>query len=258
MAVVAPETPRLLAADGTPVLSVRRLRKERKRADCRFVLEVPTLDLRAGQFIAVVGDSGCGKSTLLDMLALVLRPTDCDGFHLTDDDGTAIDIWRLWRRNAEDGLAALRRRRFGYILQTGGLLPFLTVEENIRLPSRLIGAPLGRDEVRRLAERVGIDGVLALKPQYLSGGQRQRAAVLRALAHGPGIVLADEPTAAVDKPRAAAIVADLHALAREHGAVVVMVTHDMGLVRPHADRTLGFSVTRVTAGDIRSVCRFRP
>lgn len=252
------EDARLTAAERQPrVLVIENLVRRREQAGVIFELRVPMLHLDRGSFVAVVGESGCGKSTLLDHLALVAEPTSCERFELRiDGDGgeKRTDVRGLWARNHEPGLAALRRDRLGYVLQTGGLLPFLTVERNIMLPARIKGLADYRDRVRRLAERIGIDRVLSKKPQYLSGGQRQRAAILRALIHQPDIVLADEPTAAVDKERAQAIVEDFRELAREEGTTIVMVTHDRNLVEGLADCTYGFRVRSIDETMTRSTC----
>lgn len=238
------------------ILRLRDLRKVREQGDARFELRVPALDLRAGQFVALVGDSGCGKSTLLDILALVSRPDRCDCFEFNRDGDPrrGVDVRALWNAGQESRLAAIRRRDLGYVLQTGGLMPFLSVEENIRLPMRILGAPISQAEIEQLAERIDIRAVLSKKPQYLSGGQRQRAAILRALVHQPGLILADEPTAAVDKRRARAIVADFKRLALERRATIVMVTHDQELVRDLADVTYGFEVTPISPTSSYSVC----
>jgi putative ABC transport system ATP-binding protein len=236
----------------SPLLLISDTLKRREQAGVAFELEIPEFVLHTGQFVAITGDSGCGKSTLLDLLALVSRPSRCGRFVYHDAHGQS-DIRALWENGDEAGLAALRRSHLGYVLQTGGLLPFLSVRQNIRLPAQLNGRH-DEAELRRLAERLGIAGVLDKKPQYLSGGQRQRAAILRAIYHRPRIVLADEPTAAVDKQRAHGIVRDFGILAKEHATTVVMVTHDRELVRPFADLTYSFTVNEVAENLTRSVC----
>lgn len=239
------------------ILHLVNIRKVREQGDVRFELHIPEFCLNAGQFVAVVGDSGCGKSTLLDMLALVSKPNYCDEFQLTQDDceQPSIDIWQLWNSNAESQLAAIRRRDLGYVLQTGGLMPFLSVKENIRLPMRILGLTIDKAEIHRLAESIGIQAILSKKPQFISGGQRQRVAILRALVHKPRLILADEPTAAVDKKRALTIVQDLKTLAASWKTTIVMVTHDYALVTSLADATYTFDVTQVSATETYSTCR---
>ena len=227
------------ASAGLPVVVLRDLVRVREQGGVRFELRVPHFELHAGEFVALVGESGCGKSTLLDILALVLRPSSVADFLLRDRDAhQAIDIQALWERNDEDGLARVRREMLGYVLQSGGLLPFLDVRRNITLPRRLKMGQAG--DVQELATRMGLAGMLEKKPRYLSGGQRQRAAILRALAHQPGIILADEPTAAVDRSRARSIVSDFRDLAKAEGCAIAMVSHDIQLVEAFADRIFGY------------------
>ena len=227
------------ALAGLPVVVLRDLVRVREQGGVAFELRVPRFDLHAGEFVALVGESGCGKSTLLDVLALVLRPSSVGGFLLRDHAAhRAIDIQALWEHNDEDGLARVRREMLGYVLQSGGLLPFLDVRRNITLPRRLKTGQTG--DVRELATRMGLSGLLDKKPRYLSGGQRQRAAILRALAHQPEIILADEPTAAVDRNRARSIVSDFRDLAKAEGCAIAVVSHDMQLVETFADRIFGY------------------
>ncbi len=216
-----------------------------------FELSVPQLTLRRGEFVAIVGESGCGKSTLLDILALVSKPNACKVFTLHGQN-EVINVHEHWINGDETRLADIRRRWFGYVLQTGGLLPFLSVLDNIHLPQRILGKSVNQNRGLSLASQIGIVNELGKKPHQLSGGQRQRAAILRALIHQPPIILADEPTAAVDKTRAMRIVTDFKTLVRESGATVAMVTHDLSLVASVADRFLGFEVEELGNNSVRS------
>jgi putative ABC transport system ATP-binding protein len=185
-----------------------------------FALLVPRFRLAAGEAIAITGPSGSGKSTLLDLLALASKPDTAGGIGLAGADAAL-----LWQRNATNALAKLRAKHLGYVLQQGGLLPFLSVRANILLPQQLAG----RSDPARLAElasRLDIADQLAKKPHQLSVGQRQRAAIARALAHAPEIVLADEPTASVHPEMASTILDLLVETARESGAALVLATHD--------------------------------
>jgi putative ABC transport system ATP-binding protein len=235
------------------VVVLRDLVRVREQGGVAFELRVPRFELHAGEFVALVGESGCGKSTLLDILALVLRPSSVASFLLRDHlAGRAVDIQALWGRNDEDGLARVRRDLLGYVLQSGGLLPFLDVRRNITLPRRLKTGQAG--DVQELADRMGLSGMLEKKPRYLSGGQRQRAAILRALVHRPGIILADEPTAAVDRSRARSIVSDFRELAKAEGCAIAMVSHDMQLVEAFADRIYGYRLDSPAENLTRSTC----
>jgi putative ABC transport system ATP-binding protein len=236
-----------------PLVRMQDLSKRREQGGVGFCLRVPRFQVAAGEFVALVGDSGSGKSTLLDMLALVLRPSEGQRFELAVGP-VPTDILALWRRNGEGHLARLRRRYLGYVLQTGGLLPFLTVRQNLRLPLQMNGLRHHEAELLQAAERIGVSQTLERKPDRLSGGERQRVAILRALLHRPALVLADEPTAAVDKRRAESIVADFRALARKHDTAIVMVTHDVELVRPVADTTYRFVLGDAPAGWVEAHC----
>ncbi len=195
----------------------------------RYRLRVPALELRAGRQLAIVGPSGCGKSTLLDLLALALAPDPGGRFEFLAGERPQ-DIAALWRDGRQDRLAALRRQHCGYVLQSGGLLEFLDVRRNIGLPCALLGAP-SAERVQALAERLEIGDQLDKKPAALSVGQRQRVAIARALAHAPRLLLADEPTAALDPLNAERVMRLLVEQARERGACTVVATHDERLAR---------------------------
>ncbi len=210
---------------------------ERRLGD-GFRLSVPEFALAEGDRVAVVGPSGAGKSTFLALLALALKPGRADGFTLRrGPGGAAVDAARLWARGDEAGLAALRAAAIGYVPQTAGLLPFLTLRRNIALTQALAGR---RDAalIGSLAERLEIAGVLERLPAQVSVGQRQRAAVARALAHRPALVLADEPTASVHPSQADEILRLLRDTA-EAGAAVLLSTHDVPRAKAAGLRLLG-------------------
>jgi putative ABC transport system ATP-binding protein len=217
-----------------------------------FRLEVPSFLVDRGECVALTGPSGCGKSTMLDLLGLVLRPDTVDAFLLCGRDGTVVDVGRMWRQGEVDRLAAIRAVGIGYVLQTGGLLPFLRAADNVRLSRTLLGlgdSPL----IGRLVEALGIGHLLAKKPRALSIGERQRVAIARALAHEPMLLLADEPTAALDPTQAVRVMELLLSLVRELDVTAVVVTHDWELVR-----SLGLREVRATvlAGERGSATRF--
>lgn len=244
-----------MTATVTPMVSVEGLVKVRSQSESVFELHVPRFTVLPGQMVAVVGESGCGKSTLLDILALVMVPTRVALFRIDPGGGPAWDVAALWEREDEGVLARLRRDSFGYVLQTGGLLPFLSVRGNICLPGRLKGAEIPAGRLEALSRRLGIEGCLERMPLSLSIGQRQRVAILRALAHRPRLLLADEPTAAVDKTRARTIMEDMRHLAVDEGVAVVVVTHDLDLVMDRADLAYTFETEQIGGQTTRSVCR---
>jgi putative ABC transport system ATP-binding protein len=196
-----------------------------------FRLEIPRLDIERGAKLAFIGESGSGKSTLLELLAMILMPTRSAVFSFRPlPRGDARDIDDIWRRREADELSELRSRHIGYVLQHGGLLPYLSVRENIELPRRLLAMPL-EDVARELAVKLGIAPQLEKLPAELSVGQRQRAAVARALVHNPPIVIADEPTAAVDPHNAERIIALLAELTDELEVTLILATHAQDLVK---------------------------
>lgn len=223
-----------------PIYLLEKVEKVREKGGVVFQLSVPEFKVRAGEIVAVVGPSGCGKSTLLDMLGLVLSASSADRFSLSFKDGSPLELKNL----PEAQLALIRRRHIGYVLQTGGLLPFLSVGANIALPARLNGQPGVEKRVAAIATRLGIGDQLTKKPAHLSGGQRQRTAIARALVHQPAIVLADEPTAAVDELTALEIRDTFKELAEELNVALVLVTHDRSLAKGTAHRTMSFEISK--------------
>jgi putative ABC transport system ATP-binding protein len=215
-----------VSADG---LALRLRDVRRQRGD--FVLEIPSFEVARGTCVAVTGPSGSGKSTMLDLLGLVLRPERAGVFELG-----GADVGALWQRDDADALAALRAQHIGYVLQTGGLLPFLDAAGNIRLSPRLLGVAPDEALVARLVDTLGIGGLLRKMPRALSIGERQRVAIARALAHRPALVLADEPTAALDPVQGRRVMALLIGLCAELGVTAVVVSHDWEVVRELAVR----------------------
>lgn len=216
------------------MIRLHGVRKTRGQGAQRYSLEVERLQLAVGARVALVGPSGCGKSTLLDLLALVLAPDTAEGFVLA-----GADVAGLWRQRRLDQLAALRSRQLGYVLQAGGLLGFLDVRGNIRLPRQLLG--LAEDgSVERLAAALDVHDQLGKKPAALSLGQRQRVSCARALAHAPALLLADEPTAALDPVNAERVMQLLLREAQARQVTCVVATHDEALAR-----NAGLSVLRM-------------
>jgi putative ABC transport system ATP-binding protein len=180
-----------------------------------------------GSLTAVMGLSGSGKSTLLQCAAGLDKPSS-GSVHLG-----GVDLTRLSRRK----LTVTRRERAGFVFQALNLVPTLSVAENIALPLRLGRHRVDQDQIRRLAERVGLAGQLRRLPATLSGGQQQRVAIARALITEPEVVFADEPTAALDLCTAEDVLGLLRRAVDELGQTVVVVTHDP-LVAARADRAL--------------------
>lgn len=190
-----------------------------------FLMSVPKFAVAAGEAVAVTGASGSGKSTVLDALGLVLRPEAAAEFRCCGADAAA-----LWRAGDLDGLAATRAAGIGYILQTGGLLPFLDVKDNIGLSPALLKQRDAGAHIAKLVEALGLGPHLAKMPAQLSIGERQRAAIARALAHRPALLLADEPTASLDPVNAGKVLDLLLELVRGLGTALVLVSHDWAKV----------------------------
>lgn len=208
-------------------LSIRRLSPGRE-----FVLTVPQLSLSKGGACALVGRSGSGKSTVLDLVGLVRRPDAVSRFALAIPGEGVLDIASRVLGAADDQLSRFRSLAVGYVLQTGGLLPFLSVQDNITLSiaAQRRVRPEDRREARWLAAQLGLADMMGAKPATLSVGERQRVAVARAIIHKPSIILADEPTAALDPTAANAVMEVLLDLVRSAGSALVIATHDHDLV----------------------------
>ncbi|MEM1344680.1 MAG: ATP-binding cassette domain-containing protein [Pseudomonadota bacterium] len=199
-------------------------------------IRLDRLTLAPGDVVALVGPSGCGKSTVLDLLGLALAPSEVGRFTLAPTAGGPGDIAPLLRTGDLDALAEVRRTRLGYVLQQGGLLPFLSVADNIAI----LGRGDGRAALEDLAETLGIAQVLDRRPGTLSIGQRQRVSIARALYARPALLLADEPTASLDPPTASEVLDLLIATARARGMAVVLASHDWPMVEARG-------LTRLTA-----------
>jgi ABC-type lipoprotein export system ATPase subunit len=212
----------------TARLCVTDLVKVRGGAADRFELRVPRFALAGGDRLAVVGPSGCGKSTLVELLGLASAP-DGGSFRVEDGEGGAVAVDALWRERRSEKLAQLRARLFGYVPQTGALLPFLTVRRNLALTQELSGR-VDPAFVRACAEHLDIGGLLERWPSELSAGQRQRVAIARAVVHRPSFILADEPTANLDPAAALKAMVLLSDLVRDTGAALLVVSHDRELI----------------------------
>jgi putative ABC transport system ATP-binding protein len=241
----AAEAARAAAAPApqAPVLSIEDAVCSPDARGRAFELVVRRFIARRGEAIALVGPSGAGKSTLLNLLGLAQRPLRAAGFTLGTRDGVVHDINTLWQQGADARITAIRARHQGYVLQQGGLLPFLDIAGNIRLSLDMIGR---RDEaaIAAIARDLGIEGLLDRPIGGVSVGQRQRVAIARAIVHRPDIVLADEPTANVHPTMADSVLALLRDEARRSDAVLIMATHDVDRAIAH-----GFELVQVSPAE---------
>jgi len=226
-------------------LNIRFMAKTRGEKNRKVEILIPKFTLDSGEFVAVVGSNGSGKSTLLDMLGLILSPDRSRAFEINGE--ASIDPCCLSPYEKIN----IRRRHFAYVLQTGGLLEFLTIRENIRLAARLKGMP--DKTIQETARKLGIQDILNKRPGKVSGGQRQKAAIARALVQEPNIILADEPTSAMDTHSASRLMKTFQTLTQKSGAGLIMVTHDLELAKSNADRFYEFQVHETNGGRVSSV-----
>ena len=201
-------------------------------------LDCSELSVEAGASLAIVGPSGCGKSTMLCMLAGLAQPTtgsvDIGGTLMTD--------------LSEAERIAFRKTTIGMVYQADNLLPFLTLAENIRLQLALSGnTDNAETRTADLLDRLGIGALGDRLPDQLSGGQRQRAAIVRAIVHRPSLILADEPTGALDVANAAGVIDLLLEVQRQLGATLVVVTHDPSIAR-RMQRTVTLRAGSISQG----------
>lgn len=204
-------------------------------------LDGVSLSISRGESIAIIGPSGSGKSTLMNILGGLDRPTR--GRYRFEGDEVA--------HFSDDQLADFRNRRIGFVFQSFQLLPRLSALQNVELPMVYSGAAprARRERAAELLERVGLGSRMGHRPNQLSGGQQQRVAIARSLANQPDLLLADEPTGALDSATGIEVLALFQKLNTE-GLTVVLVTHDRG-VAAAARRRIAFRDGRVTE-DVQS------
>ncbi|UCZ57792.1 ABC transporter ATP-binding protein [Desulfurispirillum indicum] len=202
------------------ILQVHELQKTVPTSDGELtILTSVNLEIKKGRTVAITGVSGSGKTTLLSLLAGLDTPSSgsicLDGQRISDLD--------------EDGRAAVRQQRVGFVFQSFHLLPHLSALENVMLPLELAGERDAHGIATGLLQRVGLEHRVKHLPKHLSGGEQQRVAIARAFATSPDILFADEPTGNLDMHNSARIADLLFTMNRERGTTLVLVTHDMQL-----------------------------
>lgn len=230
------------------MLAIQGMMVQRGQGAHAHRIRLPELSLAPGQCLAITGPSGCGKSTLLETVGLLLAPSELEGFMLGNPQQ---DVATLWRTQQQSELAMLRASDLGFVLQSGGLLPFLNVADNIALPRRLQGLPIKSERVRQAVNRLGLMPLMEKRPAMLSIGERQRVAFVRALAHEPKLLLADEPTAALDPHSARGLFALFMDVVEELQLAALVVSHDWALVET-------FGVPRFDAVTVKGETVFEP
>jgi putative ABC transport system ATP-binding protein len=226
-----------------PLIQIRDVNKNYEGG--RPALADLNLDVQAGEALAVIGRSGSGKSTLLNMIAGLDKPSHGS----VSVDGLRVD------EMTEAASAKYRRERIGMVFQFFNLLDDLTVNDNVLLPAQLAGMPRREARIRaaELLEHLGIDRHARAFPGRLSGGERQRVAVARALMNRPSLLLADEPTGALDSA-SAADVRELLTELNTGGQTILLVTHDTALADSCATRTIELVDGKISR-DVRTAVR---
>ena len=200
------------------------------------ILNGISLDVREGEFLSIVGESGSGKSTLMNIIGALDRPTE-GTYEL---DGVRVDEAK------DDQLSKIRNKKIGFVFQTFNLIPRTSALKNVELPMLYAGVPAGKrtKRAKELLEMVEMTERMNHMPNELSGGQKQRVAIARAMANDPAIILADEPTGALDS-RTGRLVMDLfHDLHDKHGKTIVLITHNYKLAT-ETDRIVTISDGRI-------------
>ncbi|KIQ25890.1 MacB family efflux pump subunit, partial [Pseudomonas viridiflava] len=223
----------------TPLIDLRAIRKSYGGGDSPQVNVLQGIDLsiHAGEFVAIVGASGSGKSTLMNILGCLDRPTS--GEYLFAGENVA--------ELGSDELAWLRREAFGFVFQGYHLIPSGSAQENVEMPAIYAGTPAAQRHARAAAllDRLGLGSRTGNRPHQLSGGQQQRVSIARALMNGGHIILADEPTGALDSHSGAEVMTLLDELASQ-GHVVILITHDRD-VAARARRVIEISDGRIVS-----------
>jgi len=215
-----------------PLIDVRNLTKTYWLGEVTVsALGGVTVDIDKGAYVAIMGPSGSGKSTFMNLVGCLDRPTS--GHYLLD----GVPVESLDR----DQLAEIRNQKFGFVFQNFNLLPRMSALENVKLPLlyKETDTPDGDEQAQQVLAMVGLDGRGQSFPAQLSGGQQQRVAIARALINKPEIILADEPTGALDSRTSAEIMGIFADLNRGHGITLIVVTHS-DEVAALADRIIGF------------------
>ena len=210
------------ASGKTPLVSVRGVSKHFGEGATRVdALKDVSLDVYPREVVALLGPSGSGKTTLLNVIGCIIDPSG----GALDLDGETVFENSKWQR---DDLRRLRLEKIGFIFQAHNLLPFLDATDNVAVALELAGhaAPEARQRAGKLLDYLEIGHRRDAMPAKLSGGEAQRVAIARALANRPRIILADEPTAALDSKRAQIVMELLRKLAAEQDAAIIAVTHD--------------------------------
>ena len=198
------------------------------------------LDVMPGEFLSIVGPSGSGKSTLMNLIGVLDRPTE--GSYILD--GVDVSAAR------DDRLSAIRNKSIGFVFQNFNLIARTNAQKNVELPMMYAGVPAGKraQRAKELLAMVDMADRMNHQPNELSGGQKQRVAIARAMANDPAIILADEPTGALDSKTGRLVMDLFHRLNREQGKTIILITHNQELAQ-ETDRYVTMRDGRLYVGD---------
>ena len=227
----------------TPLIHIEEMTKTYQMGEVQVhALRGVDLEVRKGEYVAIMGASGSGKSTLMNMIGLLDRPTD-GTYTIRGTESSTL---------GKNQLADLRNREIGFVFQRFNLLPRISARRQVELPLFYAGVPTrkGRKMATEALERVGLGDRTHHKPDELSGGQQQRVAIARALVNNPAILLADEPTGALDSKTSDEVL-DLFGELHEQGLTLVVVTHDP-LVGDRAERLVTLSDGKIVSDELRN------
>lgn len=204
------------------------------------ILHGISLDVSEGEFVSIVGPSGSGKSTLMNIIGALDRPNE--GSYLLD----GVDI----EKAGDNELSRIRNKKIGFVFQTYNLIPRMNAINNVELPLLYAGVSAGkrRDRAKELLKRVDMLDRADHFPEELSGGQKQRVAIARAMANDPAIILADEPTGALDSVTGRLVMDLFHKLNKEDGKTIVFITHSNELAK-ETDRIIAIKDGRIVERD---------
>ena len=206
-----------------PIIQMKNIRKSYYigKPNQLEILHGIDLTVYEGEFVAIVGESGSGKSTLMNIIGALDRPTE--GSYILD----GVDI-----QKADDkSLSEIRNRKIGFVFQTFNLIGRQSALKNVELPMLYAKVPAKErnERAKQLLEMVNMSDRMNHQPNELSGGQKQRVAIARAMANDPAIILADEPTGALDSATSRTVMDIFHTLNKEHGKTIVLITHSLDL-----------------------------
>ena len=207
------------------------------------------LDVMPGEFLSIVGPSGSGKSTLMNLIGVLDRPTE--GQYILD--GTTVSTAK------DDQLSAIRNKSIGFVFQNFNLIARTNAQKNVELPMMYAGVPAGKRaaRARELLAMVDMADRMNHQPNELSGGQKQRVAIARAMANDPAIILADEPTGALDSKTGRMVMDLFHKLNREQGKTIILITHNQELAE-ETDRFVTMRDGRLYVGNTGEEVRYGP